>query len=112
YEIRTAAVARGVPCLTTVQALAAAVQGIDALRNLPGEVRSLQEHHRVVRRDEDRDQGWNQDPGAGVTHRVDLVDRVVLAPESGHGALAAGLETALTLDPAPRFREEAALGAR
>ncbi|MGJ7420333.1 hypothetical protein AB9128_31280, partial [Streptomyces cinereoruber] len=108
YEIRTAAVARGVPCLTTVQALAAAVQGIDALRNLPGEVRSLQEHHRVVRRDEDRD----QDPGAGVTHRVDLVDRVVLAPGSGHGALAAGLETALTLDPAPRFREEAVLGAR
>ncbi len=31
YEIRTAAVARGVPCLTTVQALAAAIQGIDAL---------------------------------------------------------------------------------
>ena len=31
YDIRTAAVARGVPCLTTVQALAAAVQGIDAL---------------------------------------------------------------------------------
>src|SRR5262249_46849193 len=28
YDIRTAAVARGVPCLTTVQALAAAVQGI------------------------------------------------------------------------------------
>ncbi|GFH38576.1 carbamoyl-phosphate synthase large subunit [Streptomyces pacificus] len=44
YEIRTAAVARGVPCLTTVQALAAAVQGIDAL-NLGGVgVRSLQEH--------------------------------------------------------------------
>ncbi|MFE7565202.1 carbamoyl phosphate synthase large subunit, partial [Kitasatospora sp. NPDC057500] len=32
YEIRTAAVARAVPCLTTVQALGAAVQGIDALR--------------------------------------------------------------------------------
>ncbi|WP_062215594.1 carbamoyl-phosphate synthase large subunit [Streptomyces sp. NBRC 109706] len=44
YDIRTAAVARGVPCLTTVQALAAAVQGIDAL--LRGEVGvcSLQEH--------------------------------------------------------------------
>ncbi|MGK5500537.1 carbamoyl-phosphate synthase large subunit, partial [Streptomyces sp. URMC 125] len=30
YDIRTAAVARAVPCLTTVQALAAAVQGIEA----------------------------------------------------------------------------------
>ena len=31
YEIRTAAVVRGVPCITTVQGLAAAVQGIEAL---------------------------------------------------------------------------------
>jgi carbamoyl-phosphate synthase large subunit len=44
YEIRTAAVARGVPCLTTVQALAAAVQGIDALNRGQIGVRSLQEH--------------------------------------------------------------------
>jgi carbamoyl-phosphate synthase large subunit len=44
YEIRTAAVARSVPCLTTVQALAAAVQGIDALNHGDVGVRSLQEH--------------------------------------------------------------------
>ncbi|MFJ1750265.1 carbamoyl-phosphate synthase large subunit [Streptomyces sp. NPDC088116] len=44
YDIRTAAVARGVPCLTTVQALAAAVQGIDALNHGEVGVRSLQEH--------------------------------------------------------------------
>uniref|UniRef100_UPI0037D6D641 carbamoyl-phosphate synthase large subunit n=1 Tax=Streptomyces sp. NPDC053079 TaxID=3365697 RepID=UPI0037D6D641 len=44
YEIRTAAVARAVPCLTTVQALAAAVQGIDALTRGEVGVRSLQEH--------------------------------------------------------------------
>ncbi|MBH1936869.1 carbamoyl-phosphate synthase large subunit [Streptomyces sp. AV19] len=44
YEIRTAAVARAVPCLTTVQALAAAVQGIDALTRDEVGVRSLQEH--------------------------------------------------------------------
>ncbi|MCQ4080147.1 carbamoyl-phosphate synthase large subunit [Streptomyces sp. RB6PN25] len=44
YDIRTAAVARGVPCLTTVQALAAAVQGIDALAHGDVGVRSLQEH--------------------------------------------------------------------
>jgi carbamoyl-phosphate synthase large subunit len=44
YEIRTAAVARSVPCLTTVQAMGAAVQGIDALRSGVVGVRSLQEH--------------------------------------------------------------------
>ncbi|GAA1894716.1 carbamoyl-phosphate synthase large subunit [Streptomyces sodiiphilus] len=44
YDIRTAAVARAVPCLTTVQALAAAVQGIDALSRGEVGVRSLQEH--------------------------------------------------------------------
>ncbi|MBB5935588.1 carbamoyl-phosphate synthase large subunit [Streptomyces zagrosensis] len=44
YDIRTAAVARGVPCLTTVQALAAAVQGIEALTRGDVGVRSLQEH--------------------------------------------------------------------
>ncbi|WP_374757725.1 hypothetical protein [Streptomyces sp. NEAU-H3] len=44
YEIRTAAVARAVPCLTTVQALAAAVQGIEALGRGATGVASLQEH--------------------------------------------------------------------
>ncbi|CAM5420663.1 carbamoyl-phosphate synthase (glutamine-hydrolyzing) (Fragment) OS=Streptomyces cyaneofuscatus OX=66883 GN=carB PE=3 SV=1 [Streptomyces cyaneofuscatus] len=53
YEIRTAAVARSVPCLTTVQALAAAVQGIDALNGGDVGVRSLQEHaeHLTAARD-------------------------------------------------------------
>ncbi|GGO05628.1 carbamoyl-phosphate synthase large chain [Microbispora rosea subsp. aerata] len=46
FEIRTAAVARGVPCLTTVQALAAAIQGIDALTCGEVEVRPLQEYSR------------------------------------------------------------------
>ncbi|MCO6005743.1 carbamoyl-phosphate synthase large subunit [Actinoallomurus purpureus] len=44
YEIRTAAVLRGVPCLTTVQALGAAVQGIEAIAAGVVGVRSLQEH--------------------------------------------------------------------
>jgi carbamoyl-phosphate synthase large subunit len=44
YFIRTAAVAAGVPCITTMAGMAAAVQGIEAsvLGNV--EVRSLQEH--------------------------------------------------------------------
>ena len=32
YEIRTASVATNIPCITTVQGLAAAVQGIEALQ--------------------------------------------------------------------------------
>ncbi|MET7932896.1 carbamoyl-phosphate synthase large subunit [Streptomyces sp. NPDC005322] len=54
YDIRTAAVARGVPCLTTVQALAAAVQGIEALGRGAVGVRSLQEHaeHLTAAREE------------------------------------------------------------
>ncbi|WP_405739812.1 carbamoyl-phosphate synthase large subunit [Streptomyces sp. NBC_01525] len=53
YDIRTAAVSRGVPCLTTVQALAAAVQGIEAMSRGDVGVRSLQEHaeHLTAARD-------------------------------------------------------------
>ncbi|MGL5810328.1 MAG: carbamoyl-phosphate synthase large subunit [Nocardioides sp.] len=43
YEIRTAAVMAGVPCITTVQGLGAAVQGIEALRAGVVGVRSLQD---------------------------------------------------------------------
>ena len=49
YEIRTAAVLRGIPCVTTVQGLAAAVQGIQALIRGDVGVRSLQEHARRLR---------------------------------------------------------------
>ncbi|WP_347305218.1 carbamoyl-phosphate synthase large subunit [Corynebacterium sp. SA-MJD20WY100] len=43
YEIRTAAVTAGIPCVTTVQGVTAAVQGIEALRQGNLTVRSLQE---------------------------------------------------------------------
>ncbi|MCG5212360.1 carbamoyl-phosphate synthase large subunit [Streptosporangium sp. KLBMP 9127] len=49
YEIRTAAVLRGVPCITTVQGLAAAVQGVQAIVRGEVGVRSLQEHARALR---------------------------------------------------------------
>ena len=45
YEIRAAAVARGVPCITTIQGAAACVQGIEALVRGDIGVCSLQEHH-------------------------------------------------------------------
>jgi carbamoyl-phosphate synthase large subunit len=44
YEIRTAAVRRGIPCVTTTAGLAAAVQGIEAIKSGEVGVRSLQEH--------------------------------------------------------------------
>jgi carbamoyl-phosphate synthase large subunit len=43
YEIRTAAVLANIPCITTVQGLGAAVQGIEALRAGDVGVRSLQD---------------------------------------------------------------------
>jgi carbamoyl-phosphate synthase large subunit len=51
YEIRTAAVRRGVPCVTTTAGLAAAVQGIEAINSGEVGVRSLQEHAARLRRD-------------------------------------------------------------
>jgi carbamoyl-phosphate synthase large subunit len=43
YEIRTAAVRANVPCITTVQGLGAAVQGIEARTRGDIGVRSLQD---------------------------------------------------------------------
>src|SRR5213076_2350176 len=43
--IRTAAVRAGVPCITTVPGILAAVQGIEALREARSLPRSLQEYH-------------------------------------------------------------------
>ncbi|MFD3706786.1 carbamoyl-phosphate synthase large subunit [Nocardia sp. NPDC058658] len=49
YEIRTAAVGANIPCITTVQGAAAAVQGIEASINGGIGVRSLQELHSKLR---------------------------------------------------------------
>ncbi len=43
YEIRTAAILHNIPCITTVQGLGAAVQGIEAMRASDIGVRSLQD---------------------------------------------------------------------
>ncbi|MBR7838016.1 carbamoyl-phosphate synthase large subunit [Actinospica durhamensis] len=57
YDIRTAAVSTGKPCITTVQGLAAAVQGIEA--QLRGEigVGSLQEHAKRLQAHRDGEAG-------------------------------------------------------
>ncbi|MQA07593.1 MAG: carbamoyl-phosphate synthase large subunit [Pseudonocardiaceae bacterium] len=49
YEIRTAAVSRDIPCITTVQGAAAAVQGIEALIRGDIGVGSLQQLHAALR---------------------------------------------------------------
>lgn len=49
WRIRGAAVAKGIPCITTIAALNAAVQGIEALRRGPFGVRSLQEWLEVTK---------------------------------------------------------------
>ena len=48
YEIRTAAILTNTPCITTVQGLAAAVQGIEAMRSGNIGVRSLQDWARAA----------------------------------------------------------------
>jgi len=49
YEIRTAAVRRGLPCVTTMAGLAAVVQGIEAIMRNEVGVRSLQQHASKIR---------------------------------------------------------------
>jgi carbamoyl-phosphate synthase large subunit len=50
YEIRSAAVSRGIPCITTIQGAAATVQGIEAMRGDGLGVRSLQDMHAALRK--------------------------------------------------------------
>ncbi|WP_232663638.1 carbamoyl-phosphate synthase large subunit [Pseudonocardia sp. TRM90224] len=50
YEIRAAAVSRGIPCITTVQGAAAAVQGIEAMIAGKIGVRSLQDAHQALKK--------------------------------------------------------------
>ncbi len=49
--IRTASAAAGVPCITTLPGVFAAVRGIEALRGDPTEPRSIQEHHAAAARE-------------------------------------------------------------
>src|SRR5699024_8804085 len=57
YEIRTASILRGVPSVTTVQGLAAAVQAIEARVRGDVGVRSLQEHANALTADRGTPEG-------------------------------------------------------
>jgi len=49
YHIRTSAWRAGIPCVTTLPGVLAAIRGIEALREGPTEPRSLQEYHELAR---------------------------------------------------------------
>jgi carbamoyl-phosphate synthase large subunit len=49
YEIRQAAVTNGVPCITTLAGILAAIHGVEALRRGPLRVRPLQEYQAALR---------------------------------------------------------------
>jgi carbamoyl-phosphate synthase large subunit len=49
YFIRTAAAQAGIPCITTLAGVLAALRGIEALREEPAEPRSIQELHELAR---------------------------------------------------------------
>jgi carbamoyl-phosphate synthase large subunit len=49
YEIRTAAVAKNVPCITTIQGASACVQGIEAMVRGDMDVRPIQDYHAALR---------------------------------------------------------------
>jgi carbamoyl-phosphate synthase large subunit len=49
YAIRQSAVTSGVPCITTLAGILAAIQAVEAVRRGPLEVRSLQEHQASYR---------------------------------------------------------------
>jgi carbamoyl-phosphate synthase large subunit len=49
YEIRQAAVTNGVPCITTLAGILAAIHGVEAVRRGPLAVRSLQAYQAVLR---------------------------------------------------------------
>jgi carbamoyl-phosphate synthase large subunit len=51
YQIRTASVLHGVPCITTLSGAIAAVHGMEARAAGSFEVGSLQEHHKVLTKD-------------------------------------------------------------
>ena len=78
YEIRTAAVRRGIPCVTTAAGLAAAVQGIEAIIRGEIGVRSLQEHAALLARAA-RELTARRGPGPGPRHRADPAARRCLS---------------------------------
>jgi len=71
YFIRTAAAAAGIPCITTMQGLGVAVQGIEAMLAGDQPVRSLQEYQR--------------DAGAGRPLRRRLAPAALASPAAGGG---------------------------
>ena len=102
YEIRTAAVLADIPCITTVQGLGAAVQGIEAMPRGEIGVRTLQD--------------WQRGRTArlmGRPYRL-LFDHVLtrIDPERIHHAAFRAIRAAAPLDPAAAGRHRASRSRR
>jgi carbamoyl-phosphate synthase large subunit len=68
YQIRQAAVTNGVPCITTLAGILAAIHGVEAVRRGPFAVRSLQEHQARLRADIAAwDEGSGSSTAGGMT---------------------------------------------
>jgi carbamoyl-phosphate synthase large subunit len=65
YYIRTAAVAHGIPCITTLSGAQAAVQGIEAAIGRRLRVKPLQEYHKELN-GEGRAEGVSPERGKGL----------------------------------------------
>ncbi|HEX8074854.1 MAG TPA: carbamoyl-phosphate synthase large subunit [Thermoleophilaceae bacterium] len=63
YEIRRAAIGRGIPCITTMTGASAAQRAIRAARAAPPEVRSLQELHQATANGSPADPAEEPRPG-------------------------------------------------
>jgi carbamoyl-phosphate synthase large subunit len=94
YYIRTAAAAAGVPCITTVPGIYAALRGIDTLRTTRTEPKTLQEHHAAAKAS-----------AAAQQQRLRLERRTGPRPERLTSGNATGSAEA-ALEPAPATRGE------
>jgi carbamoyl-phosphate synthase large subunit len=87
YEIRSAAVTNGVPCITTLAGILAAIHGIESLGRGPLQVRSLQEYQAALLADAAQ--------GAGPRGRLDAASRGTSADaERGASSIATAGGTA------------------
>jgi carbamoyl-phosphate synthase large subunit len=75
YEIRTAAAAYGVPCITTIPAATAVLQGIEALLAHEMSVKALQDYHRRIKlKVKKRQEGKLLETEIKKTHQLSIID--------------------------------------
>jgi carbamoyl-phosphate synthase large subunit len=89
YFIRTAAALAGIPCITTLPGVMAALRGIEALRGKRSRPRSIQEYHELAR------------TAAPLQESIDLVTESAAFRSAGEEGLSSG---ATPRPPQPQYR--------